>query len=106
MDTCSYENSTHTHTHTHILHMYDINIIIIITIKMVLPKMIQKDDTQNSLSYCTITSSGWSDNDGFSSVNESVLCYSLKWCSCLVVIQSSPDGLGLVRYAMLPPDKS
>ena len=40
--------------------------------------------------------SGWSDNDGFSSVNERVLCYSLKWCSCLVVIQSSPDGLGLV----------
>ena len=55
---------------------------------------------QNISPTCTIQevllSSGWSDNDSLHSVNESVLCYSLKWCSCLVVIQSSPDGLGLV----------
>ena len=68
---------------------------------MVLPKIKPKDGTQISWIVSPtvqqlLSSSGWSDNDSFSSVNKSVLCYSLKLYSCLIAIQSPPDSLGLV----------
>ena len=68
---------------------------------MVLPKIKPKDGTQISwivspTAQQLLSSSGWSDNDSFSSVNKSVLCYSLKLYSCLIAIQSPPDSLGLV----------